>query len=400
MATRGQLPAYFIDNAMVNFQPLASAIDGYREGMGVAGKSVAQINAANAMQAGDFERAASETARSGDVSGAMSLRRHPGEMRAQEDAARARETQMMAGRAQSLLGITDPTQRRAEADRWFASDPRFAAARAARGGDPNDVDGFLGDIVAEARGYRDPSETALREAQTRKANAEAANAGLLVAPAGSTVIDRSTRQPVLTTERPLTADDRRTIRTAEDDRTNLSATRSVLERALELNNAAFTGVTARARGFIGSSVPGGDYLVDRGGANATRELDQILSLESVKAMSATLKGATTNRELFEFQRILSDPTSPPDLRRRTIERMMQLADAQLADASNRATQIREGTYYRPGGGQTSPNPPSGNSRSGTSAAPVLVDTPEAAAQLPPGTYFRGTDGILRMRPLR
>lgn len=176
MATRGQLPAYYIDNAMVNFQPVSSALDGYAKGMKEAGVSTAQINAANAMQAGDFERAASETARSGDVAGAMSLRRHPGEIRAQEDAARKRETEMMAGRAQTLMGITDPTQRRAEAERWFASDPRFAAARTARGGDPNDVDGFLGDIVAEARGLRDPLADDRTRAQTDLARAQADSA--------------------------------------------------------------------------------------------------------------------------------------------------------------------------------------------------------------------------------
>lgn len=173
MVARAPLPAYAIENAMVNFQPLDRALEGYSRGIKEAGVSTAQINAANAMQAGDFERAASETARSGDVAGAVSLRRHPGEMRAQEDAARKRETEMMAGRAQTLMGIADPNQRRAEAERWFASDPRFAAARAARGGDPNDVDGFLGAIVSEARGVQDPLANDRTRAQTDLARAQA-----------------------------------------------------------------------------------------------------------------------------------------------------------------------------------------------------------------------------------
>ena len=37
-------------------------------------------------------------------------------------------------------------------------------------------------------------------------------------------------------------------------------------------------------------------------------------------------------------------------------------------------------------------------RSGTREAPVLVDTPEGAAQLPPGTFFRTPDGRLMQRP--
>lgn len=173
MATRGQLPAYFIDNAMVNFQPVNSALEGYAKGMKEAGVSTAQINAANAMQAGDFERAASETARSGDVAGAMSLRRHPMEMEALDRKKRDDETRMMAGRAQELLAITDPNQRRTAADRWLSSDPRFAAARAAHGGDPNDTDGFLRGIVSEARGVQDPLANDRTRAQTDLARAQA-----------------------------------------------------------------------------------------------------------------------------------------------------------------------------------------------------------------------------------
>lgn len=174
MAVRnGQLPAYIIDNAMINFQPLNTGLEGYTKGIKEAGVSTAQINAANAMQAGDFERAASETARSGDVVGGMALRRHPGEMRAQEDAARTRETQMMAGRAQSLLGITDPTERRTRSAEWLNSDPRFAEAAKARGLDINNPDSILQGIVSEARGYRDPGETAHRAAQTNLANSQA-----------------------------------------------------------------------------------------------------------------------------------------------------------------------------------------------------------------------------------
>lgn len=197
MAIRnGQLPAYRIDNAMINFQPLSSALDGYREGIGVAGKSTAQINAANAMQAGDYDRAAAYTAESGDVSGAMALRRHPGEMRAQEDAARTREVQRLAGRAQEVLAITDPAQRLAEASRLFSSDRRFEGMLREHGYDGQNPDPILRGIVSEARGYRDPGETAHRQAQTRALNAQTENAGLLTVTPGTTVIDRRTREPV------------------------------------------------------------------------------------------------------------------------------------------------------------------------------------------------------------
>lgn len=175
MATRPViLPAYNAhENAMINFQPVQQALAGYTRGLETAGRSTAQINAANAMQAGDFETAAAETARSGDVPGAMALRRHPGEMRAQADQEQQRLVARMAGRAQEILGITDPARRMAEAANFLSSDPRFATAARAMGLDPANPDPILQAIVGEARGYESPTQRGLVQAQTRAADAQA-----------------------------------------------------------------------------------------------------------------------------------------------------------------------------------------------------------------------------------
>jgi hypothetical protein len=123
----------------------------------------------------------------------------------------------------------------------------------------------------------------------------------------------------------LTPTDKKAMWSAEDEIPILDNTIVSLERAKELNKKTFTGYTAGARGWIGTALPGGDYLVDGEAANATSEFGKVMSMEAIKTMSATLKGATTDFELNKFEQILSDPSTPPDIRERTIDRMITLA---------------------------------------------------------------------------
>lgn len=71
-------------------------------------------------------------------------------------------------------------------------------------------------------------------------------------------------------------------------------------------------------------------------------------------MAETLKGATTDFELREFVKLLADPSTPPDTRKRVIERMQTLAQRQMQIKKDRLDQLRGQTYYKPGGGASSP----------------------------------------------
>jgi hypothetical protein len=175
----------------------------------------------------------------------------------------------------------------------------------------------------------------------------------------------------------LTATDRKAIHEAEDENVNLGSTIADLKRAKQLAPQAYSGYLARFRGSVGTNLP--DWMVPDAvaapqSAQATTELNQLLSLESVKQMSATLKGATTDRELFEFQRILSDPNSPPELKARTIDRMMTLAERKAATNQTRTDQMRGGTYYKPGGGT-----PAASQSPGAAPSPEKILTDAKAA---------------------
>ena len=124
-----------------------------------------------------------------------------------------------------------------------------------------------------------------------------------------------------------------------------------LQRARELNRQTFTGASAATLGWAGTTLPGAGYVIDPKAAAATREYGQIMSMEAIKGMSQTLKGATTDKEMGRFESILSDPSTPPDIRERTIDRMLTLAQRQRSLAAERVEGLRNRDYFKPGRGQ-------------------------------------------------
>jgi hypothetical protein len=171
---------------------------------------------------------------------------------------------------------------------------------------------------------------------------------------------------------PLTATDKKAIMSAEDDNVALSGTFDVLKRAKELNDKTFTGIGAGVLGTIGTSVPGAGYVLDEKTAKNTREFGQLMTGEAVAAMSKTLKGATTDREMERFIELLANPSTPPEIRGRTIDRLLQLAERQKQINDSRINDLRGGTYYKQGGG--------------TAAQPAATPAPapEAPAQFKEG----------------
>jgi hypothetical protein len=137
-----------------------------------------------------------------------------------------------------------------------------------------------------------------------------------------------------------TATDKKELWKSEDELPNIDATISSLDRALELNEKTFTGVTAGVRGWAGTAIPGAGMVMDPNAAAATREFNQIMSMEAIKSMADTLAGATTDQELRQFVEILADPTTPPDIRKRTILRMKTLAERQKTVKTQRIKELK------------------------------------------------------------
>jgi hypothetical protein len=194
-------------------------------------------------------------------------------------------------------------------------------------------------------------------------------------------------------EQGLNPTEQKTLNKAEDDLPNLDGTVEALDRALELNEKTFTGYTSGMRGWLGTAAPKDSWMseaiddwggLDRSTSEATREWKSIMSPEAIKAMSATLTGATTNFELQKFEEVLSDPDAPPEQRRKTIERMLTLAKRQRETAQRRIEEMRGG------GVKIDQSRPAPAPTPDASAAPNLRGVPKE----PPANARRGKDGSI------
>jgi hypothetical protein len=191
------------------------------------------------------------------------------------------------------------------------------------------------------------SSTAQISNETRAREAEAARIGLKPT-------DPRYQNYVLTGKmpredaQPLSAGDKKAIMTAEDEVINFDNTIATLNRAKELNPQAYSGFGAGMMGTIGTSgLPGTGMVFDQNKAKATREFNQLMSGQAVEQMAKTLAGATTDKEMGMFVEILGNPSTPPDIRERTINRMLTLAQRQRELAMSRARDLRGGDYYKP-----------------------------------------------------
>lgn len=140
---------------------------------------------------------------------------------------------------------------------------------------------------------------------------------------------------------------------AQDELPNLKSAVDQLNEAKALLPSIYTGYGAQLRSTFNQAMPAGipNVLTDPEKAKATQRYNQILSGESISAMSQTLKGATTDREMFEFQRIMNDPNQSADTKVKMLDYMIRKAQAHY---DNKVARIREFGGRMPQDGAAAP----------------------------------------------
>jgi len=134
----------------------------------------------------------------------------------------------------------------------------------------------------------------------------------------------------------------------EDAAVSLENTLKNLRRATELNANVPTGsiaqTQARLHGNYPDWLPGREALTGTDAtADASNEFWSIMDQNAIASMSEMLKGATTDTELMEFKKIMSDPNSTPQVRQRTIDRMTSLMQRQYDVSKARLDDMNGGT---------------------------------------------------------
>lgn len=140
---------------------------------------------------------------------------------------------------------------------------------------------------------------------------------------------------------------------------------SSLQRAKAINEAAYSGWGASTRAKIVSNVGSSD------GADATVELDNILTGQGLEQMKAIFGAAPTEGERKILMDMQASSDKTPKQREAILDRAISAAERRATYAQSKAGAIRGGTYLTDGVPQTAPTtaqtPPAGKTvvKSGT-----------------------------------
>lgn len=150
-------------------------------------------------------------------------------------------------------------------------------------------------------------------------------------------------------EQSLTATDKKAILEADEMVQSTQNVLPLIDRALELNDKAYSGPTAGVRGMITGALG-----VD--GGEATQELDNVVIAGALTQLKAIFGGAPTEGERAILLDMSGASSKPAAVRKTIFERAKQAAERRLNFYQQRANDLRGGTFYKPSQSGQSPSP--------------------------------------------
>jgi hypothetical protein len=183
---------------------------------------------------------------------------------------------------------------------------------------------------------------------------------------------------------PLTATDKKAILEADDMVSqNESAVRS-LEDAKGLSEKANSGFMAGTRAWLGNTLPDmmvPDFISSPESSKATAEMDNVIFNQALNSMKAIFGGNPTEGERAILLELQAASTMPKPVRDQVLRRAQEMAQRRLEFNRQRASGLRGGEYYQPGGAdQTAPS-----AAQPAPGQPVEVRSEQEALSMPPGT---------------
>lgn len=126
---------------------------------------------------------------------------------------------------------------------------------------------------------------------------------------------------------------------------------SSLDKALELNKDAYSGVGAATRATIASNLPG-QYK----GADATIAMENIIKDQALTSMKSIFGGNPTEGERAILLDLQASASKTPKQREEILNRAKQAAQRRLDFNKQKADSLRGGTYMSEGGAPKAPAP--------------------------------------------
>jgi hypothetical protein len=117
----------------------------------------------------------------------------------------------------------------------------------------------------------------------------------------------------------------------------------LLGQALKLNDKAYSGFGATTRAKAMSALPG-----QSAGADATIELDNIITGQAMESLKSIFGGNPTEGERAILLDIQASPSKTPEQRAAIINRGIKAAEKRMNFAASKAESLRKGTYTTTG----------------------------------------------------
>lgn len=133
----------------------------------------------------------------------------------------------------------------------------------------------------------------------------------------------------------LSSTDKKALYAAEDELPSLEGAIKDLERARKLLPKTNTAFAPEFRATIGNA-----FGVDEESSAATTEYAQLMGLQTFQIMSKLLKGAMSDREMAQFQKIIGDTSAPHSVRKNALDRMIGMAKDHLSVKKRRIGELR------------------------------------------------------------
>jgi hypothetical protein len=140
-------------------------------------------------------------------------------------------------------------------------------------------------------------------------------------------------------EQTLTATDKKAILEADEMVQGAENVIPLLNRAIELNDEAYSGPTAGIRGTIMGAF--GDEA-----GQATQELDNVVTGQALGQMKSIFGGNPTEGERAILLDIAGSSKLPPEVRKGIFDRAMAAVNRRLEFYRQRANDMRGGTYFK------------------------------------------------------
>jgi len=127
---------------------------------------------------------------------------------------------------------------------------------------------------------------------------------------------------------------------ADDLTQRSSSTLDMLKQAQQLNKKAYSGVGAKQRAVIASNLGFGS-----GGADATINLDNLMTGQALESLKTTFGAAPTDSERKMLIELQASADKTPKQREDILNRAVELANNRLQFNASKAKNLRTGEYF-------------------------------------------------------